>query len=209
MDGTKERSRKDRTRLLLLVAGFPAAAFVLVVTVCVPYFVRFAPFFVASDAMKPTLRIYDVLLVERRGSRSSAPYDGEIVVFTPPIPSPASFIKRIVASPGERFAIRGGVAYRNGRALIEPYIGERTNYDLEIKNFGLYVNGAPPDPHLANLLPDVICCSATIGTIPKIRTFGDAPKMEASFPRGRWPATIRRSFAGCSEFYRPRRVRAN
>jgi signal peptidase I len=43
--------------------------------------------------------------------------------------------------------------YRNGVALVEPYIAEKPNYELEIRNYNIYVDGQPLDPALANIPP--------------------------------------------------------
>jgi signal peptidase I len=43
--------------------------------------------------------------------------------------------------------------YRNGKPLYEPYVAERPNYELEIKNYGIYVDGTPLDSDMANIPP--------------------------------------------------------
>jgi signal peptidase I len=85
--------------------------------------------------------------------RVSKPHDEDIVVFPPPIPTTNDFIKRLMGSPGETFRIHDGTVYRNGVALVEPYIAEKPNYELEIKNYNIYVDGAPLDPSQANIPP--------------------------------------------------------
>jgi signal peptidase I len=110
-------------------------------------------FFIPSASMVPTLQIHDVLLVNEFQYRFAQPHDGDIVVFTPPVPSPSDFIKRTMGVPGDRIAVHAGVVYRNGVALDEPYIAERPNYDLAIKNYTIYVDGTPLSPEQANIPP--------------------------------------------------------
>jgi signal peptidase I len=110
-------------------------------------------FFIPSGSMEPTLQIHDVLLVNEFEYRISQPHDNDIVVFPPAIPSTNDFIKRLMGSPGETFRIHNGTVYRNGVALVEPYIAEKPNYELEIKNYGIYVDGTPLDPSQANIPP--------------------------------------------------------
>jgi signal peptidase I len=110
-------------------------------------------FYIPSGSMEPTLQIHDVLLVNEFEYRVSKPHDEDIVVFPPPIPTTNDFIKRLMGSPGETFRIHNGIVYRNGVALAEPYIAEKPNYELEIKNYGIYVDGAPLDPTQANIPP--------------------------------------------------------
>ena len=110
-------------------------------------------FFIPSGSMEPTLQIHDVLLVNEFEYRVSKPHDEDIVVFPPPIPTTNDFIKRMMGSPGEKFRIHNGIVYRNDVALNEPYTAEKPNYELEIKNYNVYVDGAPLDPSQANIPP--------------------------------------------------------
>jgi len=110
-------------------------------------------FFIPSGSMEPTLQIHDVLLVNEFEYRITKPHDEDIVVFPPPIPSSNDFIKRLIAGPGETLRIHDGIVYRDGKALVEPYIAEKPDYELEIKNYNVYVDGLPLDPEEANIPP--------------------------------------------------------
>jgi signal peptidase I len=108
-------------------------------------------FFIPSGSMEQTLQIHDVLLVNEFEYRFSKPHEGDIIVFTPPVISSNDFIKRTIGLPGDRIRVSGGTVYRNGVAMAEPYIADRPNYQLEIKDYGIYVDGARLDPALANI----------------------------------------------------------
>ncbi len=110
-------------------------------------------FFIPSGSMEPTLQIHDVLLVNEFEYRISKPHDEDIVVFPPPIETTNDFIKRLIGSPGETLRIHEGVVYRNGKALDEPYEAQKPLYEMEIKNYGVYVDGVPLDPEQANIPP--------------------------------------------------------
>lgn len=110
-------------------------------------------FYIPSGSMEPTLQIHDVLLVNEFEYRFVRPRDGDIVVFDPPVETSNDFIKRLVAGPGDSLRIHNGIVYRNGTALNEPYIAQKPNYELEIKNYGIYVDGSRLDPELANIPP--------------------------------------------------------
>jgi signal peptidase I len=110
-------------------------------------------FFIPSGSMEPTLQIHDVLLVNEFEYRFVLPHDGDIVVFDPPIPTTNDFIKRLMGSPGDQIRVHAGVVYRNGVALAEPYINQKPAYELEVKNYGIYVDGSPLDPQQANVPP--------------------------------------------------------
>ncbi|MDP9024280.1 MAG: signal peptidase I [Candidatus Eremiobacteraeota bacterium] len=97
-------------------------------------------YYIPSGSMIPTLQIHDVLLVDKFEYRFHAPNEGDVVVFPPPIPTPDDFIKRVIGRPGDTFRISKGVVYVNGKALREPYTAQPPSYDLEIRDYGIYVS---------------------------------------------------------------------
>lgn len=104
-------------------------------------------FYIPSGSMAPTLREHDVLLVNQFAYRFGAPQRGDIVVFTPPVQSAGSFIKRVIGVPGDSLRISGGRVYVNGKALQEPYEAAPPAYRLIIKDYAVYVdsgNGLEP-----------------------------------------------------------------
>lgn len=126
------------------------AAFLLITFVARTYYIP-------SASMVPTLRIGDVLLVNKFEYRFHAPSERDIVVFPPPVPTTDDFIKRVIGRPGDTLRIQNGVVYLNGKALQEPYIAQPPAYNLQIRNYGVYVdNGAgftPIDPASGNIPP--------------------------------------------------------
>lgn len=107
--------------------------------------------------MVPTLQVRDVLLVDEIAYRLNQPSEGEIAVFAPPVDSGGSdFVKRVIGTPGDSISISNGVVYRNGVALREPYENQPPNYDLSIKAYGIYVDGRPLDPRVANVPPRLL-----------------------------------------------------
>ena len=147
--GEPRRGGSARTVIREYLDAFIVAG--LVALFLITFVVR--TFFIPSGSMEPTLQIKDVLLVNEFEYRFTKPHEGDIVVFPPPIPSPNDFIKRTVGLPGDQIRVHNGVVYRNGVAMNEPYIAEKPNYELEIKNYGIYVNGTPLDPALTNVPP--------------------------------------------------------
>jgi signal peptidase I len=104
------------------------------------------PYRIPSESMVPTLQVGQRVLVNRIGARFSDPKVGDVVVFHPPAgaeqgnecgggPPPPSqvcakptsqradvnFIKRVVAAPGDKIAIRGGHVVLNGKLQKEPF----------------------------------------------------------------------------------------
>jgi signal peptidase I len=90
--------------------------------------------------MMPTLQQHDVLLVNEFAYRFGKPHRGDIVVFRPPIASSDNFIKRVIAVPGDTLRIQSGTVYVNGKAIEEPYVAQRPDYNLVIKNYDVYVD---------------------------------------------------------------------
>jgi signal peptidase I len=111
-------------------------------------------FYIPSVSMVPTLQVRDVLLVDEIVYRLHPPHDGDIAVFRPPVESGNDdFVKRVIGVPGDAITIRGGVVYRNGAALREPYENQAPRYDLTIRGYAIYVDGHPLDPRKANVPP--------------------------------------------------------
>ena len=106
---------------------------------------------------KVTVDVNDVLLANELQYRVGAPRDGQIAVFKPPPQVPelgdTDFIKRVIAGPGDQLRIHNGVVYRNGQALVEPYIMQRPDYELELRDYDLVVDGIPLDPTRAVVPP--------------------------------------------------------
>ena len=90
-------------------------------------------FTIPSGSMMDTLLVGDYILVNKflygpelplvdwRMPAIRDPQRGDIIVFRYPQDEKRDFIKRIVATPGERVQIRGHQVFVNGRPLQEPY----------------------------------------------------------------------------------------
>ena len=58
------------------------------------------------------------------------PRRGEVIIFHPPKSSSETFIKRVVALPGETIEIHDGSVFINGQRLEEAYLDETTPHRL-------------------------------------------------------------------------------
>jgi signal peptidase I len=72
-------------------------------------------------SMYPTLDNDDLLIASKVDYHFHPPQRGDIVILKPPFGT-SDLIKRVVGLPGDRFEIRDGHVYINGRQLSEPYI---------------------------------------------------------------------------------------
>jgi signal peptidase I len=113
-------------------------------------------FYIPSGSMEPTLKINDVLLASEIEYRFADPKDEQIAVFVPPPDlGTTDFIKRVMGVPGDSIRIHNGVVIRNGKPVAEPYLpaANHPNYELEIKDYDIWVDGIPLDPSRAQIPP--------------------------------------------------------
>ena len=114
-------------------------------------------FYIPSQSMVPTLQRRDVLLVNEFAYRFALPHRDDIVVFRPPIPSQSEFIKRVIAVPGDTLRISNGTVYVNGVAIDQRFAAARPDYNLVVKNYGIYVDSGggyqPLSPQDADVPP--------------------------------------------------------
>jgi signal peptidase I len=111
-------------------------------------------FSIPSSAMEPTLHPGDLLLADELAYVTAQPGDTDIVVFFPPRAlGPVPFVKRIVASPGDELSIDHGRLVRNGAVISEPFVNAPTNYSLDVKDYGVRVDGVALDPARAMIPP--------------------------------------------------------
>ncbi len=100
------------------------------------------PYRIPSSSMEPTLhcarpgsgcmsQFSDRVLANRLIYHFREPRRGEIVVFKTPLAAElacggegGTFVKRLIALPGERWREQDGIIYINGKRLDEPYIEE-------------------------------------------------------------------------------------
>ncbi len=106
----------------LLVAGI----FALVIRTFI-----FAPYKIPTGSMIPTLLVGDKIFVEKISYRFNEPRRGDIIVFKYPQDRKKDFVKRLIALPGERVEIRGGVILINGAPLNEAPFSSNYYYNVD------------------------------------------------------------------------------
>jgi signal peptidase I len=105
--------------LKTLVVAFVLAQFVMISVA--------QAFQVEQYSMEPNLLPHDRVLVNKFIYRFRPPHSGEIVVLKPPTDPSRNYIKRVVATAGQRVAIRSGRVYVNGVPLAESYLRAATS----------------------------------------------------------------------------------
>jgi signal peptidase I len=95
-----------------------AAASVLIITFL------YQPVRVEGTSMLPRLEDRDRLFINKFAYHVEAISRGDIVVFHYPRDPSKSYIKRVIALPGDRLRIDQGQVWLNGKPLREPYVPE-------------------------------------------------------------------------------------
>jgi signal peptidase I len=100
----------------------------LVVSVAVSAFIivfLYQPVRVEGTSMLPVLEDQDRLFINKIAYRVGDIHQGDVVVFQYPRDHTTSYIKRVIALPGDRLRIDHGLVYVNGKRLPEPYVPSR------------------------------------------------------------------------------------
>jgi signal peptidase I len=84
----------------------------------------YQPVRVEGTSMLPRLEDRDRLFINKFVYHISAIERGDVVVFHYPRDPEKSYIKRVIALPGDRLRIDHGQVWLNGRQLPEPYVPE-------------------------------------------------------------------------------------
>ena len=95
-----------------------AAASVLIITFL------YQPVRVEGTSMLPRLEDQDRLFINKFVYRFSAIERGDVVVFHYPRDPEKSYIKRVIALPGDRLRIDHGTVWINGQPQLEKYVPE-------------------------------------------------------------------------------------
>jgi signal peptidase I len=107
-----------RRASLLSIAGLPLALFVLMTFTFVVTFV-FQVSHIEGQAMAPTLKDQERVIINKLAYRTSPPRRGEIVTFYYPVQPEKMFVKRLIAEEGDEVRIADGRVYVNDVALDE------------------------------------------------------------------------------------------
>jgi signal peptidase I len=120
---TFHREIRAWARDLLLALCF---AFVIIVFL-------YQPVKVEGTSMAPGISDQERIFINKLVYHFEPIQRGDVVVFWYPLDRTKSFIKRVIALPGEMIEIREGHVYVGGHEVLEPYILPRY---LDDANFG-------------------------------------------------------------------------
>lgn len=89
----------------------------------------YQPVRVEGTSMQPELRDQDRLFINKFAYRFEDISRGDVVVFHYPRDPSKSYIKRVIALPGDTLRIVDGQVYVNDKAIAEPYVPARYRDD--------------------------------------------------------------------------------
>jgi signal peptidase I len=105
------------------------------------------PFKIPSGSMYPTLNVGDQIFVNKfiYGVRipwlnkvpfviARPPERGDVIVFNNPVNESVDFIKRVIAIPGDRVELKGGVVYINGKEQPRRLLSSGYTYYTQDSN---------------------------------------------------------------------------
>ena len=104
----------------------------LAVSVAISAFIivfLYQPVRVEGTSMLPMLEDQDRLFINKIAYRVGDIHQGDVVVFQYPRDHTKSYIKRVIALPGDDIRITHGRVYVNGAQLKEPYVPSRYTDD--------------------------------------------------------------------------------
>jgi signal peptidase I len=100
----------------------------LVISVVVSAFIiifLYQPVRVEGTSMLPVLEDQDRLFINKMAYRVGEIHRGDVVVFQYPRDHEKSYIKRVIALPGDDLRIDHGQVYVNGTKVVEGYVPRR------------------------------------------------------------------------------------
>lgn len=100
----------------------------MVISIAVSAFIivfLYQPVRVEGTSMLPMLEDQDRLFINKMAYRVGTVQRGDVVVFLYPRDHQKSYIKRVIAVPGDDLRIDHGRVWVNGQALTEPYVPAR------------------------------------------------------------------------------------
>ena len=122
-DNTKGQPVPQKAKGLVEFLVMLLIAFALVFGFVRPFIIE--AFYIPSESMVPTLKVGDRVFVNKFVYRFWEPEKGDIVVFRSVEGDQEDLIKRIVAVPGDKVAVRKGVLRVNGEPQEESYVNRQ------------------------------------------------------------------------------------
>jgi signal peptidase I len=123
-DSRAQVSSHLRTWMRDLLISVVASAFIIT---CI-----YQPVRVEGTSMQPQLQNNDRLFINKIIYHVEKIHRGDVVVFHYPLDPKKSYIKRVIALPGDQLRITSGAVYVNGKKIAEPYVPAQFDDDRSV-----------------------------------------------------------------------------
>lgn len=140
-----------------------AASFVIITFV-------YQPVRVEGTSMQPELRDQDRLFINKFAYHFESISRGDVVVFHYPRDPSKSYIKRVIALPGDTLRIDDGQVYVNGKRISEPYVPEQYRDDRSMAKILI----SPNDYFVMGDHRSISSDSRDFGPVPRGLIYGKA-----------------------------------
>lgn len=131
-DSASLRTRHSFAERALNLRAWLGDLLVSVVVSLIIILFLYQPVRVEGTSMLPRLEDQDRLFINKFAYQFEKVQRGDVVVFYYPHDHSKSYIKRVIAAPGDTLRIDHGTVYVNGVALKEPYVPERFQDDRSL-----------------------------------------------------------------------------
>jgi len=116
------------------------------VVLCFLFLFLYQPVKVEGGSMEPGLEDQERIFINKLVYRIERIEPGDIIVFRYPRDPRKSFIKRVIALPGDHVRISNGRLYVNGERILEPYVpteyqDSRSYPEIEVPEDNYFVLG--------------------------------------------------------------------
>lgn len=122
--GTEQNDRGDDKGVFTLSVWLRDLLFAIGISFLIITFL-YQPVRVEGTSMMPELQDQERLFINKFEYHFEPIHRGDVVVFHYPRDPVKSYIKRVIAVPGDDLRIDDGQVYVNGKAMAEPYVPVR------------------------------------------------------------------------------------
>lgn len=122
MDKPEDGETPQQKGLHTHIIEFVQSLVVFLAIGSVIYLFAVQPHKVSGCSMCPNFHTGDLILTDKITYRFQPPKKGDVIVFKYPRDPSIDFIKRVLATPGDRVKVQQGKIFVNGQMLAEPYL---------------------------------------------------------------------------------------
>lgn len=128
-----EEVKKQESSIVSFFKELPMLILIALVAAWVIKTLIVQPFYIPTTSMEPTFIKGDHVLVSKFIYRFTKPKQGDVIVFEYPLDPSVDYIKRVIAVDGQKFEIRDGKSYLDGKMLKEDYLPNKSGLSSDFE----------------------------------------------------------------------------